>query len=360
MTLPTPIQATLGPLVHAVTVDRAIIATLRMWLPYYLRTAEQREGLPTSWLARPRSWTTTYDEDDEDYFSDHRLPCVIVTSEEFVDWQRTGNKDFSVHCPVAITVVARGRSLGEARLQSALYCSVITELLMDKHSLGGLCGGIDPVSERPLADRGPQQPLPAPDRRHLGLRRVPAQRAPLLRRPTQPRSSGGSRRRNRPAAHGGRRRRADRGRIPGRTRNPIGASWPSASSSPPRPRSHPAESRRPPTPGSWPASPPSAPKGCRRRSATCRASKRSSAPAQRPATRPCGTRSKSSSVRAASARWSCAEPPAPSTPPWTPSRRAWARARCQRSATRSRRTGRPPSRSGSTPASTTGSPSARR
>lgn len=143
-----PSSATL-PLIHQVTVDRAIIAFLQRWLPTYLSEVERREGKPVRWLARPRVFTTTYEEDDADFFSDHRLPTVIVTAGEASDWQRDGDSHWSAMYRVAISVVSRGRSMVEARLQSSLYAATITSLLLDRPSLEGLAGGVEIVSERP-------------------------------------------------------------------------------------------------------------------------------------------------------------------------------------------------------------------
>jgi len=137
------------PLIHQVSVDRAIIGFLQRWLPTYVAEGCRREGKPTSWLARPRVFTTTYEEDDEDFFSDARMPTVIVTAGEASDWDQDGDRNWSVTYRTAISIVSRGRSLVEARLQASLYCSIVTALLLDKPSLDGFAGGVTPVSERP-------------------------------------------------------------------------------------------------------------------------------------------------------------------------------------------------------------------
>lgn len=141
--------AQFGPLVHAVTVDRGVISFLRKWLPTYLHAAEVREGKPTSWLARPVVYVTTYDEDDQDFFADHRMPTCVVTASDLNSWTRTGAKQWSANCRVSISIVSRGRTAPESRLQSSLYAATLTDLLLDRPSLEGLAGGVTPVSERP-------------------------------------------------------------------------------------------------------------------------------------------------------------------------------------------------------------------
>ena len=66
------------------------------------------------------------------------------------------------HFETTITVVTRGRSMPESRLQGALSIASVTELLIDKPSLEGFANGLRPVSEnvRPVTD-------PANRSRHL-------------------------------------------------------------------------------------------------------------------------------------------------------------------------------------------------
>jgi hypothetical protein len=137
------------PLIHQVTVDRAIISFLQRWLPTYLTEMERREHKPTRWLPRPQVFTTTYEEDDADFFSNARLPTVIVTAGEASDWTRDGDSHWSAMYRTAISVVSRGRSMPEARLQSSLYTATVTALLLDKPSLEGFAGGVEVISERP-------------------------------------------------------------------------------------------------------------------------------------------------------------------------------------------------------------------
>jgi hypothetical protein len=143
------VDSTDPPLVHQVTVDRAVISFLQRWLPSYIAETCRREGKPTGWLARPRIFTTTYEEDDEDFFSDARLPVVIVTSGEAGDWEQDGDRNWAVVYRTPISIVSRGRSLVEARLQASLYCAAVTQLLLDHPSLDGFAGGVTPILERP-------------------------------------------------------------------------------------------------------------------------------------------------------------------------------------------------------------------
>lgn len=138
-----------GPLVHSVSVDRAIIAFLQRWLPTYLRATEIRESRTRSYLARPVAYATTYDEDDEDFFSDRRLPCVFVTAGEATLWRRDGDGSYSATYRTRITTVSRARNKAEARYQASLYCATVTELLIGRAGMEGIANGVEVVSERP-------------------------------------------------------------------------------------------------------------------------------------------------------------------------------------------------------------------
>jgi hypothetical protein len=146
--------ATYGPLIHQVSVDKALLHFLHIWFPTWLTGTEQREGRPTRWLPRPHTYITTYEEDDEDFYSDHRLPAVVVTAGEASDWRHTGEGLWMATYRTVITVVSRGRSMPEQRLQSALYVATITDMVLGRPSLDGFANGVRPVSERvrPIED----------------------------------------------------------------------------------------------------------------------------------------------------------------------------------------------------------------
>jgi hypothetical protein len=155
MSVPASYLGDYGALTHATDVDRAVIRHLQKWYPTYLAAAEKRAGKSTSWLARPAMYATTYEEDDEDFLSDRRMPTVFVTTGGFQAWQRTGDNNYSALCPLRISVVSRGRNPSEARFQASLYIATVTELLLAKQSLGGFANGIDVVTERPRPIQDP-------------------------------------------------------------------------------------------------------------------------------------------------------------------------------------------------------------
>jgi hypothetical protein len=155
MSGPTTYPADYGPITHAVDLDRALIRHMQKWLPTYISATEQRIGKSTSWLARPAMYATTYEEDDEDFLSDKRMPTVFVTTGGFNGFWRTGGNSYSALAPIRISVVSRGRNPSEARLQASLYIATVTDLLLSKPSLGGLVNGIDVVTERPRPIQDP-------------------------------------------------------------------------------------------------------------------------------------------------------------------------------------------------------------
>lgn len=149
-----PTLSAFSPVIHTVTVDKAIVSFLREWLPTYLRAAERLDGRPEGYLARPRTYSTSYDEDDDDTLSDKMLPACFVNSGGFRDWQRDGSKAWSASCRTSISIVSRARNMPEGRMNSSLYIATITNLMLDRPSLGGIAGGVMPREEipRPLTD----------------------------------------------------------------------------------------------------------------------------------------------------------------------------------------------------------------
>jgi hypothetical protein len=149
MSAPSGTLSAFAPVVHAVTVDKAITSFLIEWLPTYLRAAERLDGRVEGYLTRPRTYSTHYNEDDDDFLSDKALPAVFVSSDGFTDWDRNGSRQWSANARVSVTVVSRGRHLPEARLNASLYIATVTNLMLDRPSLGGIAGGVMPRSEQP-------------------------------------------------------------------------------------------------------------------------------------------------------------------------------------------------------------------
>jgi hypothetical protein len=147
--------AEFGPLVHPSDVNRQLIKFFQKWLPTYYSAAERRANKPVSWLARPAFYATIYDEDDEDFLSDRRMPTVFVSNIGFAAWERTGDGLYSATAILRVSYVCRGRNAPEAQLQASLGIATITELMLGKPALGGFAGHVDPVEERVRPVRDP-------------------------------------------------------------------------------------------------------------------------------------------------------------------------------------------------------------
>ena len=69
-------QAEVGPFVTGGDVEKAIIATLKAWLPSYLADGERKHDLTPGDIPTPRGWAVT-GRDLQKYTSD-QLPCIVV------------------------------------------------------------------------------------------------------------------------------------------------------------------------------------------------------------------------------------------------------------------------------------------
>lgn len=146
--------ATFGPFIVAPDVDDGIIVFIKKWLPTYLRAAEIRRNKPTRTYMRPTTYTTVYPEDDEDFYSDRKMPTVIVSAGEAEGWQKTGSGLWSATFRTTVSVVGRGKSQPNAKELGAVWIGAVSELMLSRASLDAICGGVHPVSERvrPVTD----------------------------------------------------------------------------------------------------------------------------------------------------------------------------------------------------------------
>lgn len=146
--------AQFGPLVVETDVDVAVIETLKVWLPTYLRQVELERDLTAGFLKRPKpsSFANTL-EDDE--FKDHPFPAIIVTTAQTAGRPtKDGNGNHYAAWNVVVSSITRGRTPPETRALAALYSGCVRRLLVQQEALGGLAGAIDWVASNvaPVAD----------------------------------------------------------------------------------------------------------------------------------------------------------------------------------------------------------------
>jgi hypothetical protein len=122
--------AEFGPLVVETDVDRAVLDTLRLWMPQYLRQFEAERQLTPGLFSRPKaeSYANTI-EDDE--WLDHRLPAVIVTTASTTGQpQRSGDGLYYAAWQVRVSAVVRGEMPAQARAIAAVFGGTVRRILV--------------------------------------------------------------------------------------------------------------------------------------------------------------------------------------------------------------------------------------
>ena len=124
-----------GELIIETDVDEAVIGQLKMWYETYLYQIEGKRGLVAGSVQRPKSFTSTLEDDT---FLDPTLPAIIVTTARTTEAPAL-TPDGKYYGPwrVIVSVVTRGRTSPEARFYAALYGGATRLIMVDQGSLGG-------------------------------------------------------------------------------------------------------------------------------------------------------------------------------------------------------------------------------
>jgi hypothetical protein len=149
----TPIAADFGPLVVETDVDRALIATLKLWLPTNLAQVERDRDLDPRTLARPV--TASYSnvlEDDE--FLDHSLPAILVTTADANNYDRGADGFYTAAFTCNVSSVVRGRTGPETREVASIFSGAVKRTLSSHPDLDGFASEtvLQSSSVEPVAD----------------------------------------------------------------------------------------------------------------------------------------------------------------------------------------------------------------
>lgn len=138
--------ADFGPLVITSDVDKAVIDTLRLWLPTYLSQLERERDIPVGSMPRP-SAGSFHTVSAPEQLLDQWLPSVLVTTargESAVEsW---GDGFISAGFQVAVSCVTKGRTDEEARVNASRYEGCLRRIMVQQPSLGSFAGGVQPMS----------------------------------------------------------------------------------------------------------------------------------------------------------------------------------------------------------------------
>jgi hypothetical protein len=152
--------ADFGVLVVETDIDRALIKTLRMWLPRYIAELERERAdvLQGQRIARPEqaSYQNVLEDDD---FPDGSLPAILVTTASPSQVERYSDERYAAQWTTRVSAVVRGKTGAEAREVAALYAGSVRRILVDQpfEDLEGRCfwvpgGGVQPVADE--TDKG--------------------------------------------------------------------------------------------------------------------------------------------------------------------------------------------------------------
>lgn len=130
--------ADFGSLVVETDVDRALVDTLRLWMPTYVRRLRVERDVA---LTLPRTYVNALDEAE---FLDNHLPSIIVETVETAEAPDTdGDGRYMAAWRCAISAVLRGRRPAEARGLAALMGGCVRRVVTQQPSLGGFAASVD-------------------------------------------------------------------------------------------------------------------------------------------------------------------------------------------------------------------------
>lgn len=148
-----PKLADFGPGLASVDVDEAVLATLRKWLPTYLRYVAASRSLGYE-LAVPAAASYANVISDAE-FTDKGLPSILVATAQTDGELEIVDGAYVTPWLVAISAVVRGRTAPETRMLASYYELAIRMALVQQGTLDGFASATRWMSggeSRPLAD----------------------------------------------------------------------------------------------------------------------------------------------------------------------------------------------------------------
>jgi hypothetical protein len=118
-----------GPLVIGTDVDDAVLATLRTWMPTYLRQLHDERNMSFN-LAKPRTYANTVQGQE---YLDHQLPAIVCTTANLQATLGGVNTPYQGQWQSLVAVVLRGKTPAATRYLAAMYGGTIARLLMQQH-----------------------------------------------------------------------------------------------------------------------------------------------------------------------------------------------------------------------------------
>lgn len=122
-----------GPFLTGADVERAALATLKLWEPEYLAWAERETGREPRSLPRVRSWVTST---GIDRWPEQQLPSVLLLSTGIADEPaRDGRGSYRAKFSLGLAVVVSARDRAATEELARVYAATFRNLLL-KQRLG--------------------------------------------------------------------------------------------------------------------------------------------------------------------------------------------------------------------------------
>lgn len=148
----------LGPIYSAARVERAVIATLRVWLPVYVSDAERQDGVEVGSTPRiPSAGFRRVNSLDAASFDEQPPPRLAAVTSRMGDIGRSQTEKFEAEWPIGIGVVFMGDSHQQARDFAQLTIAACRTLLIHKQDLGIGALSVDLVAGSETYDEAPPE-----------------------------------------------------------------------------------------------------------------------------------------------------------------------------------------------------------
>jgi hypothetical protein len=132
-----------GPLAIGTDVDDAVLATLKTWMPTYLRHFHDERDLAFM-PARPRTYANTFEGQE---FLDHQLPAIVCTTASLQATRGGPNVPYQGAWQSLVAVVVRGKQPAATRYLAAMYGGTVWRAVLQK-ARGGVLADVHLTSAR--------------------------------------------------------------------------------------------------------------------------------------------------------------------------------------------------------------------
>lgn len=135
-------DAIFGSLIDGAAVERAVVDTLKRWLPEYLPWIERKTGRR---LRTPGSYVATT---DPNRWPEEQLPSILVMNTGLANPpEKNGRRSYRATFAVGVAVVVSAKDYDSTKTLAQLYTAAVRAVLLHHPDLGGLADAVVWVDE---------------------------------------------------------------------------------------------------------------------------------------------------------------------------------------------------------------------